>query len=122
MCSASNEAADKVRRAARRFRRAGRETARQPAQGVSALTRVIELVPLHEQAFAQLEQIQTDGASWEALVELYLARVEVTEAAGKTAFSSLHKVAKTSRGASSRSRSRRSTHCWWPGATNFHTS
>jgi tetratricopeptide (TPR) repeat protein len=66
----------------------------QRSQGISALTRVIEQAPLHEAAFDQLEQIYTDEGSWEALVELYLARVEVTEQAEQRILL-LHKVAKT---------------------------
>jgi tetratricopeptide (TPR) repeat protein len=64
------------------------------ASGISALTRVIEQEPLHESAFEQLEQIYTDEASWEALVELYLARVEVSEL-HEQRIQLLQKVAKT---------------------------
>ncbi|HEX6239251.1 MAG TPA: tetratricopeptide repeat protein [Polyangiales bacterium] len=64
------------------------------ASGISALTRVIELEPLHESAFEQLEQIYTEEGSWEALVELYLARVEVSELPEQR-IQLLQKVAKT---------------------------
>jgi golgin subfamily B member 1 len=65
----------------------------QKAKGVSALQRVLELAPLHESAFEQLETIFTDESSWESLVELYLARVEATEAPEQR-MQLLHKVAK----------------------------
>jgi golgin subfamily B member 1 len=62
--------------------------------GVSALIRVLELEPLHAQAFQQLEQIYTEQAQWTELVELHLARVENVEAASDRILL-LHKVAKT---------------------------
>ncbi len=62
-------------------------------QGVSALARVLELDPLHESSFTQLEEIHTAAVNWEALVELYLQRVEaVQDPQGRIAL--LHKVAK----------------------------
>jgi tetratricopeptide (TPR) repeat protein len=63
------------------------------AKGVSALTRVLEIEPLHDKAFQQLEQIYTDEGRWEPLVELYLARVEVVEQPADR-IQLLHKVAK----------------------------
>ena len=54
---------------------------------------MLELSPLHESAFEQLEQIYTEQESWEALVELYLARVEATEQPEQRLLL-LHKVAK----------------------------
>ncbi len=65
----------------------------QRAQGVGALGRVLELDPLHESAFAQLEEIHTTAANWEALVELYLQRVEAVDDSGDR-IGLLHKVAK----------------------------
>jgi tetratricopeptide (TPR) repeat protein len=64
----------------------------QRKEGVSALNRVLELDPAHQSAFTQLEEIHTENGNWEALVELYLARVEATE--GKERIALLHKVAK----------------------------
>ncbi|MET0339682.1 MAG: tetratricopeptide repeat protein [Polyangiales bacterium] len=49
------------------------------AQGVSALLRVLEIDPLHEQAFDDLESIYTETENWDGLVELYLARIEAVE-------------------------------------------
>jgi golgin subfamily B member 1 len=63
------------------------------ARGVSALQRVLEIEPLHGPAFDELESIFTELESWDSLVELYLARVEATDDAGKR-IQLLQKVAK----------------------------
>jgi tetratricopeptide (TPR) repeat protein len=63
------------------------------ARGVSALSRVLELEPLHVASFDELESIYTEIESWDALVELYLARVEAVEDSA-TRIALLHKVAK----------------------------
>jgi tetratricopeptide (TPR) repeat protein len=65
----------------------------QRREGVSALNRVLELDALHREAFSQLEEIHTESKNWEALVELYLARVEAVEDT-KERIQLLHKVAK----------------------------
>jgi golgin subfamily B member 1 len=65
----------------------------QRIQGVSALSRVLEIDPLHESAFNELEAIYTDSEQWDALVELYLARVEAV-ADSAVRIQLLHKVAK----------------------------
>jgi tetratricopeptide (TPR) repeat protein len=69
------------------------EDGEQRKQGVSALNRVLELEPLHESAFQQLEEIHTDDENWEALVDLYVTRVEAVEDVQER-IRLLHKVAK----------------------------
>ncbi|MEY4513788.1 MAG: hypothetical protein RLZZ450_5910, partial [Pseudomonadota bacterium] len=63
------------------------------SRGVSALVRVLEIDPLHEQAFDELESIYTETEAWDSLVELYLGRVEATDDGAKRIVL-LHKVAK----------------------------
>ena len=53
--------------------------AEQPDEGTSAYERVIEIDPLHQLAFDQLEILHNAAARWDALVEMYLARIDVTE-------------------------------------------
>ena len=62
-------------------------------RGVAALVRVLELEPLHGTAFDELESIYTETENWDALVELYLGRVEVVDDSDKR-IQLLHKVAK----------------------------
>ncbi|MCC7540253.1 MAG: tetratricopeptide repeat protein, partial [Deltaproteobacteria bacterium] len=45
-------------------------------RGVSAFERILEIDPLHEQAFTRIEQLHKDAWRWEQLVELYLGRFE----------------------------------------------
>src|SRR5690606_16778484 len=62
-------------------------------KGTTAYERVLEIDPLHDAAFAQLEELHREGMRWEALIEMYLARVEsVDEASGRVQL--LRKVAK----------------------------
>ncbi|MCA9607671.1 MAG: tetratricopeptide repeat protein, partial [Myxococcales bacterium] len=53
--------------------------AQQPDRGTSAYERVVELEPMHGLAFKQLEVLHTTASRWEALVDLYLARIDHCE-------------------------------------------
>ncbi|HJL19199.1 MAG TPA: tetratricopeptide repeat protein [Sandaracinaceae bacterium LLY-WYZ-13_1] len=53
--------------------------AEQPDQGTSAYERILELDPMHRLAFDQLEQLHQMAGRWEALIEVYLARVDSSE-------------------------------------------
>ncbi|MFK7992146.1 MAG: tetratricopeptide repeat protein, partial [Sandaracinaceae bacterium] len=48
-------------------------------RGTSAYERIVEHEPMHKFAFDQLERLHTDAMRWEALVDLYLARVDNSE-------------------------------------------
>ncbi|MDH5493736.1 MAG: tetratricopeptide repeat protein, partial [Myxococcales bacterium] len=48
-------------------------------RGTSAYQRVLELDPLHEAAFVQLEDLHRAAERWEDLVEMYLTRTESVE-------------------------------------------
>lgn len=52
------------------------EHAGQPDRGTSAYERILQLEPMHGEAFAQLEQLHRDAGRWESLVEIYLNRVD----------------------------------------------
>ncbi len=53
--------------------------ATQPDQGTSAYERVLEIEPMHELGFNQLEVLHRAAERWDALVDLYLARIDNTE-------------------------------------------
>lgn len=53
--------------------------AEQPDEGTTAYERVLEIEPLHDFAFAQLEALHDTAARWDALVDMYLARMDHTE-------------------------------------------
>jgi len=53
--------------------------AEQPDEGTSAYERVLEIEPMHQLAFNQLEALHTAAMRWEALVDLYLARMDESE-------------------------------------------
>ncbi|MBX3270938.1 MAG: tetratricopeptide repeat protein [Sandaracinaceae bacterium] len=53
--------------------------AQEPDRGTSAYERVIELEPRHELAFTQLEILHRAAERWDALVDLYLARIDTCE-------------------------------------------
>ncbi len=48
-------------------------------RGTSAYERILELEPMHDVAFKQLEQLHRDAGRWEQLVEIYLNRVDNSE-------------------------------------------
>jgi len=45
-------------------------------KAVSAFEHILELDPVHERAFGELEKLHTVGERWEPLIELYLNRLE----------------------------------------------
>lgn len=45
-------------------------------RGTSAYERILELDPMHEIAFRQLEQLHSQAGRWESLIEVYLNRVD----------------------------------------------
>ncbi|RYZ68640.1 MAG: tetratricopeptide repeat protein [Proteobacteria bacterium] len=47
--------------------------------GRTAFEKILEIDPLHDQAFLALEDLHTTAGRWEPLVELYLARLETRE-------------------------------------------
>lgn len=55
------------------------EHANDADRGTSAYERILELDPLHDVAFEQLEQLHRDAGRWEPLVEVYLNRVDNSE-------------------------------------------
>ncbi len=48
-------------------------------RGTSAYERILELEPMHQVAFQQLEQLHRDAGRWEPLIEVYLNRVDSSE-------------------------------------------
>ena len=50
-----------------------------PDGGTSAYQRILDLDPMHEFAFQQLEVLHRDAQRWEDLIDMYLVRVESTE-------------------------------------------
>lgn len=46
------------------------------SSGVPALDKILEIDPMHQSAFEQLEEIHNADESWEPLVDMYVARVE----------------------------------------------
>jgi tetratricopeptide (TPR) repeat protein len=50
----------------------------EPDKGTSAFERILELEPLHDHAFARLEELHREGARFEALIDLYFTRVEAS--------------------------------------------
>jgi tetratricopeptide (TPR) repeat protein len=51
-----------------------------PDRGTSAYQRIVGLAPSHKEAFERLEVLHRDAERWDDLVEMYLTRVENTEA------------------------------------------
>jgi len=56
----------------------------EPDRGTHAFQRILELDPLHDDAFARLEELHREAARYEELIDLYFGRVEAnpTEAIG----------------------------------------
>ncbi|MGD8860164.1 MAG: tetratricopeptide repeat protein, partial [Myxococcales bacterium] len=50
-----------------------------PERGVDAFTQILEIDPLHDYAFAQLEALYRQEERFDDLIDLYVARVESTE-------------------------------------------
>ncbi len=48
-------------------------------RGTSSYEKILLVNPLHQLAFEQLEALHRDAYRWEPLIEMYLARVDVTE-------------------------------------------
>lgn len=53
--------------------------AEQPDMGTSAYERILEVEPVHEFAFDQLEVLHSAAGRWDTLVEMYLARIDHTQ-------------------------------------------
>ncbi len=49
----------------------------------TAYEKILEIDPAHGEAFVELEKVHTAAARWEALVELYLARLDTLESTGE---------------------------------------
>lgn len=63
-----------------------------PDRGTSAYQRIVALAPTHKEAFERLEVLHREAERWDELVEMYLTRVENTEAT-KDRVALLRKVA-----------------------------
>ena len=48
-------------------------------KGASAFDRVLEIDPMHEYSFAQVEELYQEGKRWDSLIEMYLGRVEASK-------------------------------------------
>ncbi|MGB0678717.1 MAG: hypothetical protein ACPGUV_03550 [Polyangiales bacterium] len=52
-------------------------------RGASAFDRVLEIDPLHEYSFKQVEELYQEAERWDALIEMYLGRVEACHERGE---------------------------------------
>lgn len=48
-------------------------------RAAGAFGRILDIDPMHEYAFVELQKLHTDAERWDELIDLYVARIEATE-------------------------------------------